>query len=810
MSTLWQDLRFGARMLMKRPGFTLIAVLTLALGIGANTMLFTLVNIIVFRPWPYRSPEQLVSIYETSAGVNRGGISPAKFLWLKEHPGSFESVAGTLRSGFYLVRSEGTELVFGYRVSAGLFDVLGVRPALGRSFLPGEDQPGAERVVVLSYRFWRRLSGDAGLIGQKLMLGDELRTVIGVMPPEFYFPPKNTDVFVPFQFSPEDLHNPNSQRIRVWARLKQGVTLRQAEVELSGIAGRLEEEFPTGTKEPSMRVTALNERFQFDYLAILWALQGAAGCVLLIACANLANLLLVRANTRSREFAIRAALGAGWGRIIRQLLTESMLLAMLGGLLGLLLTAWSLDLVYTVLPKTFEFNLPLPDQEKLSIDHRVLWFALGISLLAGLVSGLAPALNAARRDLIVALKDSALFSGATMGGNRLTRLLVVGEIALSLVLLVGAGLLLKSLAGLLRTDMGFNSDHVFQVGIELRSQRYPEPAQRLAALQQVLERSRSLPGVVSATLSDQWFPLRDANDRGSVFTIAGRSESPAVAETRAAIFSVDPDYFRTLQIPILNGRPFTGADTAASLPVVIVSESLARRYWPGEDPLGKSIRMSAGQPNGRTATIVGISGNLRNPMALNAQQTIYYPLPQSQATGGWIIVRASVNLPGLAEAVRKEIRALDPDRPAFAMTTYKEMFDDMVSYPRFSTSLLGLFAGLALLLAALGIYGVMHYWVVQRVHDIAVRMALGAQARDVLKLVIGQGIKLALAGIILGLGGAMALTRLLKTQLYGVSTTDPLTFIGITLLLSLVALLACWIPARRATKVDPMVALRWE
>jgi putative ABC transport system permease protein len=805
---LWQDLRFGARLLMKKPGFTIVAVLTLALGIGANTVLFSLVNIIVFRPWPYRNPERMANVFETSVGANRGGLSPAKFLWLKERGRSFDGVAASLRRNFYLVRSEGTEMALGYRVSANLFDVLGARPALGRTFLPGEDRPGAERVVVLSYRFWRRLSGDPNLIGQKLMLQDELRTVIGVMPPDFYFQSRHTDVFVPFQFSLEDFHSPNSQRIQVTARLKPGVTLRQADAEMSDIAGRLEEEFPTGIKEPGMRAVTLTERSRLGYLPILWALQGAAGCVLLIACANLANLLLVRANTRSREFAIRAALGAGWRRIIRQSLTESILLAAMGGLLGLLLTAWSLDLVYATLPESLEYSLPLPEMERLSIDHRVLWFAFGISLLAGLISGLAPALNSARRDLNAALKDSALSGGATLGGQKLTRLLVVGEIALSLMLLVGAGLLLKSYAGLLRADMGFDIDHIYTAPIELSSQRYPEVAQRLAALREVVERTRSLPGVISAALCDKGFPVESENASGSAFTIEGHPEPSVGTEPRAEIYSVGPDYFGAVGIPLLKGRKFTEADTINSQPVVIVSESFARRFWPGEDSLGKSIRLRTGQSNTGVATIVGVSGAVRNPLASSIRSTIYYPMQQSQATGGFLILRASVDMASLVEAVRKEIRALDPNRPVLAMSSYEQSFAYAIDYPRFSATLLGFFAGLALPLAMLGIYGVMRYWVEQRVYEIGVRMALGAQSRDALKLVIGQGIRLTIAGVALGVGGALAMTRLLKTQLYGVSATDPLTFVGIALLLTFVTLLACWIPARRATKVDPLVALR--
>ena len=809
LDTLLHDLRYGARKLGKRPGFTLIVVSTLALGIGTNTMLFTLVNTILFGPLQFRNPDQLVSITETTERGNRPMV-PGKFVSLKQKTRSFGNMAASLRWGFPLVRSEGAEMLFGFRVSAGLFDVLKAKPGFGRTFLPGEDQPGANHVVVLSYALWQRISGDTNLIGQTIILGNDSFTVIGIMPPEFWFGSRNTGVFVPFQFSAEELRNPRGARIQVMGRLKPGTTLRQAQAELASLALPLEEEFPSGNNQPGMQAVSYRESIRPDFLRILMALQGAAVFVLLIACANIANLLLVRASTRSKEFAIRTALGAGRGRIVRQLLTESMLLALVGGILGVLLAYASLDFIYAALPDGLRLRLPLSDLQKLHINGGVLWFALGTSILTGLVFGLVPAFSTARKDLNASLKDSGRSSGVTAGGQRFSRVMVVGEMALSMVLLIGAGLMLKSLVGVLHTKTGFDSEHVLQVGFELSRERYSQPNQRIVMLGGLTERVRAMPGVVTAALVDQPFVVGNPNASGSIFQIDGQPEPPAGGEPRAEIYAVDTDYFRTVRISLLRGRQIADSDTSDTPPVVVISESVAKRYWPHDDPIGKLIRLGAVQTNTQAAMVVGIVSDVRHPLAATVQPTIYRAFKQSPGFGGFVVARTSVEPMNLAAAIQKEVRALDRTRPDLGAATHEKILADRIAYPRFSTFLLSCFAGLALLLATLGIYGVMHYWVVQRTQEMGIRMALGAQKRDVITLVLSAGGKLAFLGIGIGLIAGLWLSRLISTQLYGVSALDPATFVCLTLLFSGVGLVACYVPARRAAKVDPIVALRYQ
>jgi putative ABC transport system permease protein len=804
MESLLQDLRYGARMLAKKPGFTLIAALTLALGIGANTALFSVVNGVLLRPLAYRDPERLVWLGHTAAKSNQNAaISPPTFADYRNKCQSFENLTALLYSTAFNLTGEGEpERLQGRRVSANFFDTLGAAPALGRGFLAEEDEPGRNRVVVLSHGLWqRRFGADQNIVGKALRLNGQNFTVIGVMPAAFRW--QTDELWSPLALSPANFtpDNRGSEFLQVIARLKPQATLQQAHAEIAEIAAQIVRQnqniYPGGSGFTA-HVKLLREQVVGDVRLMLLVLLGAVGFVLLIACANVANLLLARASARRKEIAVRASLGASRFRLIRQMLTESLLLALLSGLGGLLLAKSGVYLLLTLNPAN------LPRLQEITVDARALGFLLGLALLALLLCGLAPALQASKTDMQETLKESG--RGADSGRQRTRSLLVVAEVAMSLVLLAGAGLMIRSFLRLTHVNPGFAPDHVLTMRMELSAAKYPEPLKRQAFFQQTLERIRALPGVISAGAVGE-LPL-GGGVRSATFAIEGRPTGPNEALPHSDIRTITPGYFQTMKIPLLKGRDFTEQDNADGRKVAMIDETLARLYWPGEDPIGKRLDLQfVDKPI--WMEIVGVVGSIKHK-GLDAEYKgqIFYPLAQGGNLSMHLVARTTIDPLSLVSAARGAIRAVDPDQSIYRVMTMEQVVADAVAQPRLTTLLLGAFAVLALVLAAVGIYGVLSYAVTQRTREIGIRMALGAGQRDVLNLVVRHGMLLTLLGALFGLTASIALTRLMRTLLFGVNANDPLTFIVVALLLSLVALLACWIPARRATKVDPLVALR--
>jgi putative ABC transport system permease protein len=804
IAALWQDLRFGARMLLKQPGFTLIAVLTLALGIGANTAIFSIVNAVLLRPFPYKEPERLVILRENiSGGVNSSVSYPNFADWRAQSTLCDSIVAVRTNESFNLSGAGEPERLQGRLVSAEFFSTLGIKPLVGRGFLPEEDRPGATPAVILSYEFWqRRFGADPGLIGQQLTLNNQSFTVVGIAPPNFQFG-MEADVTVPIGLQAE------RYRVRgadpgvrpVVARLKPNVSLQQAETELNLIAARLEQQYPESNKERRVRVTPLHEGFVGDVRQPLLILLGSVGLVLLIACANVANLLLVRASARQKEMAVRSALGASRATIIRQLLTESVLLAASGAALGILLALWGTSFIASQLPDG------IPRLQEARVDAPVLVFTLAVSLMTSLLFGLAPALQASRPNLTDGLKEGE--RGSSGRRQWLRGLLVVSEVALTLTLLVGAGLLIQSFRRVLQVDPGFEPQNLLMMQVSVNN---PD-GQRIANFfEQLQQNVRDLPGVKSVAVSNG-LPFGVVNR--PPFFIEGRPDLEN--KPNSVRYTVSPDYFQAMGIELLKGRVFNAQDTRESPLVVIIDEALARFAFPNEDPLGKRLMMSR---RGPSYEIVGVVRHVEQDSLdsqaralaqfyTNFNQISLQGLPNNVRRIN-VLVRTEVEPVRLTSAVRSQIAALNKDQAVFNVRTMEQVVAQSVAPRRFSMMLLTVFAVAALALASLGIYGLMSYTVAQSTREIGVRMALGAQASDVLKLVIGRGMMLALAGVTLGLVASVALTRTIKNLLFGVSATDPVTFAAIALLLTLVALLACYVPARRAAKVDPLVALRCE
>ena len=820
MRTFWNDLRFGLRTLSKSPGFTLVAVLALALGIGANTAIFSVVNAVLLRALPYENSERLVALYTggNPAVQPSGSLSYPDLLDYRAQTRSLEYVAGYQSVGTVMSAGAGDEpeRVVGTEVMADLFPALGVRAARGRVFTREEDVEGGPPVIVISDGLWRRRFGaDPNAVGREVKLGLSGRsvTVIGVMPPGFKFPADSVDAvdyYTPFVRenagpSADFMKNRDSYFIPTVAKLRDGASLEQAAAEAATVASRLEAQYPETNTRRRVRVVSLHEDLVGQVRPALLILLGAVGLVLLIACANVANLLLARAATRGREIAVRTALGATRGRVVRQLLTESMILSLAGGAAGLVLAVWGVDAIVKLSPAN------VPRLAETSIDARVFLFALGVSVLTGVVFGLAPALQASKTDLAESLKEGGRGGSAGGARTRLRAALVVSEVALSLVLLVGAGLLVKSFRQLLSTDPGFSPARVLAVRVALNTKRFADDDSRAAYFREALARINQLPGVEAAGLT-RLLPL-GPNDIFNTFNIAGRPPFAPGERTGARSYAVSPEYFRVLGVPLRSGRVFREADGRNSQPVIVVNEALARKYFAGQEPVGQHIILDG--PDNRPLPpreIVGVVGNVRF-QALNDEEAAeyYVPFEQSPASAPEVVVRAKgEDAASLAPAVRAALKAVDANLLIWETRTMDELVGRSVAPQRFNAVLLGLFAGLAVLLAAVGIYGVMSYSVTQRTHEIGIRMALGAGRRDVLRMVVGQGMVLTLVGLGLGLAGALALTRLMSSLLYGVSATDPLVFAAVSLLLAAVALVSCLVPARRATKVDPMVALRYE
>ncbi len=806
MEILWQDLRYGRRMLLKRPGFTLIAVLMLALGIGANTAIFSVVNAVLLRPLPFKEPERLLLLSEKNfkRGTDDGVVGGANFTDWQRQNRVFENLAAFMSWNYNLTGDGEPQRLSASVVSAGFFQMLGVEAAQGRVLLPTDDQDGQDNVIVLSHALWQsRFGARPEIVGERVQLNGQPHTIVGVMPPGFTFPSELTEIWRPMALSPQNAQNRTGKWLRVLGQLKAGVSLEQAQAEMETIAWRLEQQYPESNAGWGVQLKPLHDELVRNARRGLLVLLGAVGFVLLMACANVANLLLARAAARQKELAIRTALGASRFRLLGQLLTESLLLAVAGGAVGLWLAHWGIRALIALSPAN------VPRLKEAGLDGQVLCYTLLLSLLTTLLCGLIPAWRAARPDLNHTLKEEVR-SASGQAGRRLRHTLVVAEVAVGIVLLAGAGLMLRSFLKLQGVDAGFNPHNLLTMQIMLPAAKYSQNQQQIAFFQQALERVRSLPGVQAAD-AVQDLPLR-ANATSFPIQIEGRPISQAAERPMAVHRTVSEDYFRTIGIPLLKGRAFTPQDNLNVPPVIVINQTMVRRFWPTEDPLGRQLRF--GEPGDPIYTIVGVVGDIKH-MGLDAEEGAVIYQPHAQKRFAWLrwmtlVVRTNTEPLQLAAAVRSRVQEVDKEQPVYEIATMDDLLARSVAQPRFALVLLGFFAGLALVLAGIGIYGVMSYAVAQRTHEIGVRIALGAQARDVLQLVVGHGMKLAMIGVGFGLLGALALTRLMKTLLFGVSPTDPTTFALIALLILGVALLACYLPARRVTRADPMIALRYD
>jgi putative ABC transport system permease protein len=812
LGDLWQDVRYGLRALLKEPVVTGVAVLALALGIGGNTAIFSLVNAILLRQLPFRQPEQLVWVSARRPELGKYPFTLPDFLDYRDQNRSLDGIAAFANWSANLTDHGDPERMQGLRISANAFRILGVEAAVGRVLLPADDTPGQQRVVVLSHGLWqRRFGADPRIVGQTLTLNDAGYTVVGVLPPQFFFPIRDAEMAIPLAPDADpwrDLRT-SVNFLRGLARLKPGVTREQAEAELTALAERLRRQYPVANAQKlGVTLTPLHEEVVAGFRLALWVLLGAVGVVLLMTCVNLANLALARAAGRRREMTIRTALGATRWRLVQQLTIESLLLAVLGGTAGLFLACFGIDLLLALGPAS------LPRAAEVGVDFRVLGFTLALSLLAGVIFGLAPAWQATRVNLNDALKESARGTGGAQHG-RTRGLLVVCEIALSLTLLVGAGVLVRSFLRLQAVDPGFEAKNVLAIRLSLPKTHYPDRAAATTFYDGLRPRLESLPGVETVGVVSA-LPLSGVS-ASIPFTIEGRATA-ADDQLWADYRLVSAGYFRALGIPLLAGRVFDERDTARAANVALISRNLARRHWADGNPIGAHLLIDDNDHGPRPVEIVGVVGDVKH-LSLDGEPAphIYLPMQQTHEDAVvWLtnnqywLLRTAVDPLTLSAAVRREIQAVDREVPASSIRTMEQYLDASVAPRRFNLWLLTVFAGAALVLAGTGLYGVIACGVAQRRREIGIRMALGAQARDVLTLVIGQGMAMTLGGIALGLAAALALTRLMKSLLFDVSANDPLTFLLTAWLLALVALLACWIPARRAVKVDPLVALREE
>jgi putative ABC transport system permease protein len=811
MQTLWQDLRYGVRMLLKNPGFASIAVLTLTLGIGANTAIFSVVNAVLLRPLPYTEPERLVWFWgvQPMLPLPQAAHSPADFLDYQAQNNSFAEMTAYRNLSFTLTGDGQPERIDGRIVSANYFSLLGVKTAIGRAFAPEDGRAGAARVAVLSHGFWQsHFNDDPKAIGTALTLNGERATVIGIMPPDF----KEADVELwinPKQVVPDfsttsrdDILTLRTHNyLRVIGRLKSGVTIAQAQADISSIVARLQRQYPQTNAVRSVRLVSLHERVVGDLRQTMLVLFGAVGLVLLIASANVANLMIVRATARGKEIAIRLALGAGRWRIMRQLLAESVLLACMGGACGWLLAVWSVDLLLALSPAG------TPRLPEVRLDHQVFGFTLFLSLATGVVFGLFPALAASRTDLNQTLKEGGRSAASDGRGHRMRGALVIAEVALALVVLIGAGLLIKSFARLQNVAPGFDPNGLTTMLIWLSDARYLEATRRVAFLQELRARLSVLPGVQSVAIAND-LPIR-GNDSSNFPIIEGRPLPAPNERILTGIHVVSPGYFQAMGIRLRKGRELTERDNENAPLVMVINETAGHSLWPGEEALGKRLRF--GGDNAPWVEIVGIVDDVKHDgLHEDAGPHVYGSHLQASWPTLRVALRSRLDPATVAVAVRRETQAIDPTQPVSDLKTMEEIMSDSVAPRRFALTLFGLFAGVALLLTVIGIYGVLAYTVAERTREIGIRMALGAQTNNVLRLMIGQGMKLAVGGVSVGLIGAFAMTRLMKDLLFSVSATDPATFAAVALFLIGVALLACYLPARKATKIDPITALRHE
>jgi putative ABC transport system permease protein len=807
MGYLWQDLQYGFRVLRKSPGFSLIAVLALALGIGANSAIFSFVNGILLRPLPFEDPDRLLIIRERSRVLEGMSVAYPNFLDWRDQNQSFEQIAAVRNAGYNLTYESNAERVQAAQVSAGLWPALGARPALGRAFSGDEDRVGGNRVVVLSHALWQRLfAGDPAVLDRNLTLNGQPFTIIGVMPPSFQFP-NRAELWVPIGiFSERMMERGNHPGIFSIAKLKPGVSVEQAQMDMDAVAVRLEEQYPQTNTGNRVSITPMFQQIVGPVQSYLWFLLGAVGFVLLIACANVANLLLARAATRQKEIALRTALGAPRGRIVRQLLTESALLALLGGALGLALAYGGMRALVAISPAT------TPRLSEVGIDPWVVAFNFAVALATGIIFGLVPALQASRTDLSETLKEGGRTSAGS-ARHRLRSLLVIAEMAIALVLLIGAGLIIRSFMRVLEVKPGFDPSGVLAAQVSPPDVSYPKPEDRAIFYRRVLEQLSSAPGVEAAAAVT---PLPMSGDGWQTsYTVEGEPP-PAAGEAPLTDFAmISPDYFRALGIQLIEGRFFDSRDIKGAAEVAIVDESFARRHFPDQSAIGKRVKNGGPNSTQPFREIVGVVGHVKNyGLAEESRVEMYVPFEQNTTTYANIVVRTSNDMAVAAAAIQSAVRSVDREIPVHSVRTMEQLLSDSVAGRRLFMTLLSFFAAVALLLAAVGIYGVMSYSVTQRRHEIGIRMALGATSADVLKLVIRQGMKLAVAGVVLGLAGTFALTKLLASAvsglLYEVGASDPVTFGAISLILSAVAFAACYVPARKATRTDPIIALRYE
>jgi putative ABC transport system permease protein len=808
-SDLGQDIRYGLRMLMRAPAFTAIAVLALALGIGANSAIFSVVDAILLRPLPYKNPDQLVMVWEngTHLGFPKNTPSPANFIDWQQQNTVFSGMAAFAERSFNLTGVGEPERLDGRRVSANLFDLLGVKPILGRNFVPQEDRPGT-KVAILNESLWkRRFGSDPSVIGRALTLNGESYTVVGVLPRSVRLPAFGNwrdQVWVPLAFSSEEATNRGDHFLEVIARMKPGVTLQKARAEMETIAARLAQEYPKYNLRIGAVVNPLHEEIVGNMKPALLILLGAVAFVLLIACANVANLLLARAAVRQKEIALRLALGADRLRLTKQLLVESVMLSLLGGIVGLGLAYAGLNVLTRFIPPD------IAHAETIGIDAKVLVFTLVVAVVTGVLFGLAPASQASHFNLNDTLKEGGRDSGAGVRGKRLRSSLVIAEVAVSFILLIGAGLLINSFMHLRNLDPGFRADHLLTMKVDLSDVKYPNRERRITFFEEALRRVRELPGVQSVAVASN-LPLTYNGDSMSI-GVEGLPDPPPDQRADVIYRAIGPGYFGTMGIPIVRGRDFTDQDTADTRYVAIIGEKTAQNYWPGQDPIGKRIKPGSSTADAPWREVIGVAKDVRqNDFIAPPKMQMYFSYRQLRDLApNALVVRTSVDPLSLAMPVRNAIWSVDKDQPVADIDSMDHVVAAAVARQRFSMLLLAIFAGLALVLAAVGIYGVMSYSVAQQTREIGIRMALGAKRSDVLKMTVKQGLKMVGFGLVIGLALSFVLTRVMATLLFGISATDPVTFVSISFVLIAVALLASYIPALRATKVDPMVALRYQ